>query len=93
MLAKIATALSDDGVFAGSETLGEEGHDHLQFFDSADALADVLRSSFRCVEVRTLEYPLPDGRVRREAFWRCAQDPRRLDSAGWARTMVEAGAG
>jgi 2-polyprenyl-3-methyl-5-hydroxy-6-metoxy-1,4-benzoquinol methylase len=85
MLAKIAGVLADDGVFAGSESLGQEGHDHLQFFPSADALAELLRARFRHVDVRTLEYALPDGRVRREAYWRCAQEPSRLDAAGWAR--------
>lgn len=32
MLAKIEVSLVEDGMFAGSESLGFEGHDHLQFF-------------------------------------------------------------
>ena len=85
MLAKIVAVLGEDGVFAGSESLGHEGHDHLQFFPSTDALVEVLRPSFRYVDVRTLEYTLPDGRVRREAYWRCAQEPARLDGVAWTR--------
>jgi 2-polyprenyl-3-methyl-5-hydroxy-6-metoxy-1,4-benzoquinol methylase len=88
MLAKIAGVLGSDGVFAGSESLGEEGHDHLQFFPSTEALVELLRPWFRYVDIRTLEYGLPDGRVRREAYWRCAQEPSRLDAGGWTRSAA-----
>jgi SAM-dependent methyltransferase len=88
MLAKIAGVLGSAGVFAGSESLGEEGHDHLQFFASTDALAELLQPWFRHVDIRALEYTLPEGRVRREAYWRCAQEPTRLDAAGWTRTAA-----
>jgi SAM-dependent methyltransferase len=93
MLEKIRDALAPDGVFAGSESLGREGHDHLQFFGSADDLAALMQPHFAHVAVRELSYRLPDGTVRREVFWRCAQDPERLRSADWRHTgrAVETG--
>ena len=36
MLQKIRAALSQDGIFCGSESLGVEGADHLTRFDSLD---------------------------------------------------------
>lgn len=83
MCAKIAAALAVGGVFVGSETLGHEGHDHLQFFDTLESLSAVFEASFTHVAVRSLTYPLPDGRTRHEALWRCAQDSARIESASW----------
>jgi SAM-dependent methyltransferase len=83
VLKKIAAALVADGVFAGSESLGVEGHDHLQFFHNLDDLAALLTTRFEHVRVRELSYRLPGGAMRREAFWRCAQDPARIEAAGW----------
>ena len=85
MLAKIVAALAPDGVFAGSESLGVEGHDHLQYFASKDALVELLRPWFRYVDIRALQYVLPGGLVRHEAYLRCAQEPTRLDAASWTR--------
>jgi SAM-dependent methyltransferase len=87
MLRKIADVLTLGGAFAGSEALAEDGHDHLQSFESADELIGLLSGAFAIVEVRTVDYPLPDGRVRREAYWRCAHEPARLDAAGWTRSL------
>jgi SAM-dependent methyltransferase len=84
MLEKIRDVLAPEGVFAGSESLGdEEGDDHLQFFAATETLAELLRPYFAHVAVRELRYRLPDGTLRREAFWRCAQDPARLRAADW----------
>lgn len=83
VLKKVFDALAADGVFCGSESLGREGTDHLQFFETLDDLGAVLASRFPYVTLREVAYRTPAGLARREAFWRCAQDSRRLDEAGW----------
>lgn len=87
MLDKIARALAADGVFCGSESLGrEEGHDHLQFFDSLEDLRGLLRPHFRHVQAKEMQYTIGRGQgyLRREGYWRCANSPERLDSAAWS---------
>jgi SAM-dependent methyltransferase len=83
VLEKVRDVLAPEGAFVGSESLGQEGHDHLQFFATTEDLAAVLRPHFTHVAVRELSYSLPDGSLRREVFWRCAQDPVRLRAADW----------
>ena len=84
MFAKIHSALADGGVFVGSESLGLEGQDHLQFFHSLEDLGEILGRHFPHVMVRELNYALEGGLLRREAFWRCAVDPERLERSGWS---------
>ena len=85
MLRKIKQSLRGDGVFVGSESLGrEEGHDHLQFFDTLADLGALFRPFWRHVQVREVSYPLAHANiVRREGYWRCSDDEDRLLSAGW----------
>jgi SAM-dependent methyltransferase len=85
MLGKIKRALSSGGVFTGSESLGhEEGHDHLQFFESLPDLAALFRRYWKHVQVREVTYPINKGTfVRREGYWRCSDDPSRLREGGW----------
>jgi|694.fasta_scaffold37941_4 SAM-dependent methyltransferase len=89
VLGKIVSTLAPGGVFAGSESLGTEGSDHLQFFHTAGDLAEVLKPYFKRVMVRVVEYRIGDGRMRREAYWRCTQgDSDRIESGrseefGW----------
>ena len=83
MLDKIQQVLSGGGVFVGSQSLGREGHDHLQFFDSLADLHRLLSRSFTHVRLREIEYRLRDGLLRREAFWRCTDDERRLQDSQW----------
>lgn len=71
MLKKISRALSPDGIFVGSESLGTEGDDHLQHFATESDLAAVFRPYFKHVLIRTNSYPIPGGQ-RWEAYWRCA---------------------
>lgn len=87
MLRKIAASLSSAGVFVGSESLGREGEDHLQRFDTLEEIGRLLRNHFTQVYLRELSYPLSWARgfVRREAYWRCSNDPQRLQSPGWRR--------
>lgn len=88
MLTKIRHALAEDGVFCGSESLGTEGVDHLQFFDSTGDLHDVLAPHFAHVWLREVTYPT--GRhVRREAFWRASTTPNRQDATSWLAVAAE----
>lgn len=87
MLEKIAAALASGGIFVGSESLGREGHDHLQFFASPSDLRRVLERVFPLVELREVHYPSSDGHLqRREAYWRCATDGARMEQARWQRS-------
>jgi SAM-dependent methyltransferase len=84
MLAKIREALNDGGVFVGSESLGEEGHDHLQFFDDLEALRGVLADEFGTVQLSQMDYVIPGGLLRHEGYWRCAvADADRLAAGAW----------
>lgn len=86
MLGKISSTLSPDGVFCGSESLGREGQDHLQYFETVDDLRRLLKPFFRHVYVKQMEYRIGrSGRyLRREAYWRCARSLGRLDIAAWS---------
>jgi SAM-dependent methyltransferase len=90
MLAKIGSALKPGGVFVGSESLGAEGHDHLQFFADLEDLRATLRSQFEHVEVRSLSYEIGTPAPRREAYWRCAAAPERLRALAWLGETGEA---
>lgn len=70
-------------VLVGSETLGMEGHDHRQFFETLSDLASMLGKYFEHVELRSIDYAIPSGTFRREAFCRCANEPARLKEADW----------
>jgi SAM-dependent methyltransferase len=85
MLRKIADSLAPDGVFVGSESLGMEGHDHLQYFETLDDLRSVFARYFPCVALREQSYRIGHGgdAVRREAYWRCAHLPDRLRECRW----------
>jgi hypothetical protein len=85
MLEKIVRVLSQNGVFTGSESLGHEGHDHLQFFDTIEDLDALFAKHFAYRAYRVVEYDnaFNVGLLRREAFWRCSSSPLRLAEAGW----------
>lgn len=85
MLAKIAASLVEDGMFAGSESLGFEGHDHLQFFESILDLDSLFSKHFAYRAYRVMEYdtPFSPGMLRREAYWRCSSTSLRMNEAGW----------
>lgn len=84
VLEKIVRALSPSGVFVGSESLGHEGSDHLQFFENESALAAVLRPYFKHVLTRITEYRIQGGYMRREVYWRCSNDENsRHRQTGW----------
>ena len=82
MLDKIANHLAPEGIFVGSESLGHEGTDHLQFFDSLEVLRAIFSPHFHDVELRSIDYPTA-GFIRSEAFWRCGQTRDRLESNHW----------
>jgi 2-polyprenyl-3-methyl-5-hydroxy-6-metoxy-1,4-benzoquinol methylase len=84
MLAKIREALDKGGVFVGSESLGEEGHDHLQFFDDLEALRGLLADEFATVQLSQMDYVIPGGLLRHEGYWRCAvAESERLVAGAW----------
>ena len=75
ILEKIVSALSPHGIFVGSESIGVEGSDHLQFFDNEADLAAVFQPYFPHVLIRTLKYRIGTGLLRTEAYWRCTSNP------------------
>jgi SAM-dependent methyltransferase len=83
MLERIAAALKPTGLFCGSESLGEEGHDHLQYFPDADAVVELIGGVFPHVAFRELVYPIRGGE-RREILWRAAQSSGTLHRS-WRR--------
>ncbi len=83
VLAKVSRSLSPSGVFVGSESLGSEGADHLQFFSDLAELRELLEAQFAHVLLRLVDYELPGGLARREAFWRCATSERGLRRGAW----------
>lgn len=85
MLAKIFRVLAEDGIFAGSESLGFEGHDHLQFFETIQDLDALFSSHFEYPAYRVIEYdtPFSPGMLRQEAYWRCSAIPLRMNELGW----------
>jgi len=84
VLKKIATALHPAGIFAGSESLGHEGHDHLQFFRTTRDLEDLFQSHFAHVWTKALRYPINNATfIRDEAYWWCSNAPSRLTESTW----------
>jgi 2-polyprenyl-3-methyl-5-hydroxy-6-metoxy-1,4-benzoquinol methylase len=83
VLAKIRSALTREGLFCGSESLGRQGHDHMQFFDTLDDLRSLLATHFPHVQLRRMRYSNPGGHVTDEAYWRCATTPVRLEAVAW----------
>lgn len=84
VLKKISAALTPRGVFCGSESIGPEGHDHLQVFATADDLRSLLAGQFRHVRVKQQEYPLQSSSWKRiEGYWRCSNADGRLEELDW----------
>lgn len=85
MMEKIKASLSADGIFVGSESVGNrEGHDHLQFFESLQAFADLFKKYFKYVQLKEIEYPIGVGDfIRQEAYWRCSNSDKRLLEKKW----------
>jgi SAM-dependent methyltransferase len=83
ILQKIAKTLSADGIFVGSESLGDEGSDHLTRFYSLDDFGKLFSKYFKFVEVSSQEYKLSGGFMRHEAYWRCANHADRLQRLTW----------
>ena len=88
VLQKIRACLAPAGVFAGSESLGMEGHDHFQFFSDEAAVQRLFSPYFRYVTTRTVSYTIGQQRsfARREVFWRCSdsRDSLMRDAWSWA---------
>ncbi len=82
VLEKAAPALGARGLFVGSESLGQEGSDHLQFFASVGDLAALFTPFFKHVELHCETYRI-GGMVRQEAYWRCSNSSERLQEGHW----------
>ncbi|MDI6740914.1 MAG: class I SAM-dependent methyltransferase [Candidatus Edwardsbacteria bacterium] len=82
MLKKIAAALSENGIFVGSESIGKEGHDHLTTFDTQDELGKIFRQYFTYVQLLSTTYT-GDNFVRKEAYWRCSNSQTRMRESDW----------
>lgn len=93
VLRKIRACLSPSGVFAGSESLGVEGHDHHQYFADEAAVQQLLTPYFRHVATRTVNYTIGAQRnfARRECFWRCSDSRESMtrDAWSWAGATAE----
>ena len=93
VLQKIRASLASSGVFAGSESLGVEGHDHHQYFANEAALHRLFAPYFRHVATRTVNYTIGQQRnfARREVFWRCSdsRDSIVRDAWSWADAAAE----
>lgn len=84
VLKKISSALAPGGVFCGSESIGPEGQDHLQIFQTCDDLRALLKEQFRHVRVKQQEYALASlSSERTEAYWRCSNTDGRLEELDW----------
>jgi SAM-dependent methyltransferase len=83
VVAKIADSLKDGGVFVGSESLGTEGSDHMQYFDTGAQIAALFAPYFADVYYTEASYCLEGGFQRRECYWVCGKysgTPRIQDS-------------
>ncbi len=89
MFTKIAQCLAEDGIFVGSESLGQEGHDHLQFFASLEDLYQLLSPHFPNVELTKSTYTINQSSTRMEAYWRCSLDEKRLQDLHWKQFRRE----
>ena len=69
----------------GSESLGIEGEDHLQFFHSLDELNILFKKHFKHVYLKEITYPLKwaGNFLRREAYWRCSNSMEYLNVSDW----------
>jgi ubiquinone/menaquinone biosynthesis C-methylase UbiE len=86
VLKKIRACLSQSGVFAGSESLGIEGHDHHQYFADEVAVQRLLVPYFDYVATRVVNYTIGPQRhfARQEVFWRCSDKREALTRDAWS---------
>jgi hypothetical protein len=83
-LKKISSALAPRGVFCGSESLGKEGRDHLQIFETSDDLRSLLGARFKHVRIKQKEYAVQFVSGNRiEAYWRSSNADGRLEELDW----------
>ncbi len=85
LLQKIASNLKENGVFIGSESLGLEGNDHLQFFNSLPDLKNLFKPHFKYVYLKSIKYKIQGDFTRCEAYWRCSNDLARIEQAEWEK--------
>jgi SAM-dependent methyltransferase len=94
LIKKISKNLASDGIFVGSESLGQEGRDHLQFYYSLEDLFEKFRKYFLYIQLKKIEYPVKFGKnnknfIRTEAFWRCSNHKNRINNYKWSNFFKE----
>jgi SAM-dependent methyltransferase len=82
VLERIVSALAPEGIFCGSESLGDEGVDHQQFFPDLQSLHGTLAGQFPHLWFREVGYDV-GGHARREALWRACVSPVRHEETAW----------
>jgi SAM-dependent methyltransferase len=87
LLKKIKSHLTDTGIFSGSESLGREGHDHLQFFESLDDLRALFSPHFKYISLKSIEYKIGSGFLRNEAYWRCSNSLSKMKKYSWSNNF------
>lgn len=88
LLEKIARSLETNGIFCGSESLGTEGSDHLQFFYSLDEILALLKPHFKFVQGKIATYNIGyENYVRTEAYWRCSNSEKMLQNSDWIKKI------
>ena len=85
VMKKISAVLGPRGVFVGSESLGLEGHDHLQFFLDEAAVQRLFSPYFQYIATRVVSYRIGLRRdfLRHEVFWRCSNEREPLTRDFW----------
>lgn len=77
--------LPDEGTLVNSESLGHEGHDHLQFFDSVEDMDRLFRKLFKyrahkVVAFKTYNISVGYDLLRQEGFCHCCNRIDRIQS-------------
>lgn len=85
VLEKIDEVLGPEGMFVGSESLGKEGSDHLQFFLSLNDVFSLFKPHFKHIELRCFNYRIgiKTKTIRQEAYWGCSNSRERLQASHW----------
>jgi SAM-dependent methyltransferase len=84
VLNKIFHSMDSDSIFTGSESLGNEGHDHYQYFKEIEDFGKLFKPYFKYIKLKTVQYKLRHSDfIRTEAFWQCSNSKQRLTSSEW----------
>lgn len=72
---KISYSLDKNGIFVGSESLGDEGSDHMQSFENPQELNKIFKDFFKYSCFFIESYPLFNVQlIRKEIYWQCSNN-------------------